>query len=204
MSQKEFASVVFDSYILSFNEVGDMIKYYSNELLSSLPYKRTLRVTATPTRRCSRFNLFYAGTPRGRWKYNSSCGDRIHFTVNKPVKLHGVQHFGSDGGEYTVSTEVKDSTDGSILVKKSGSFLSAKADTDCYYSFDVQFDRPVCLVESREYELLSLIKGPASWYGDQGQQTVESQGVQFTFRNSDGRRNGTCVARGQFPSLYIG
>ena len=206
MSQKEFASVVFDSYILSFKEVGDMIKYYSNELLSSLPYKQTPRVPATPTRRCSRFNLFHHPNTKERWwMYNSSLADhRIHFTVNKPVKLHGVQHFGSYGGQYKVSTEVKDSTDGSILVKQSGSFLSAKADTDCYYSFDVQFDRPVCLVENKEYELVSLIKGPVSWYGEEGQQTVESQGVQFTFRNSDGSSNGTCVTRGQFPTLYIG
>ena len=32
MSQREFASVVFDSYILSFQEVGDMIKHYANVL----------------------------------------------------------------------------------------------------------------------------------------------------------------------------
>ena len=60
---------------------------------------------------------------------------------------------------------MKDSTDCSILVKQSGSFLSAKADTDCYFCSDVQFDRPVCLMENKEYELLSRIKGPGSWYG---------------------------------------
>jgi len=204
MSQKEFASVVFDSYILSFKEFGDMINHYNNALLSSLPYKQTPRVTSTPTRRCSRFNLFHQAGTLGCWDYNRSDPDGIRFTVNKPVKLHGVQHFGSDGGEYTVSTEVKDSTDGAILVKQSGSFLSAKADTDCYYSFDVQFDRPVCLVENKEYQLVSLIKGPVSWYGDQGQETVESEGVQVTFRNSDATDNGTSVATGQFPTLFIG
>ena len=28
--------------------------------------------------------------------------------MNKPTKLLGIQHFGSDGGEHTVSTKVKD------------------------------------------------------------------------------------------------
>ena len=59
-------------------------------------------------------------------------------------------------------------------------------------------------MENREYELVSLIKGPASWYGDQGQETVESEGVQVTFRNSGAGSNGTSVVRGQFPTLFIG
>ena len=36
-SQKEFASVVLDSHILSFQEVGDMIKHYNNVLSTPLP-----------------------------------------------------------------------------------------------------------------------------------------------------------------------
>ena len=47
----------------------------------------------------------------------------------------------------SVSTEVKDSTDGSILVKQSGSFFSEIVNADWFYGFDVQFDCPVCLVE---------------------------------------------------------
>jgi len=148
MSQREFASVVFDSYILSFQEVGDMIKHYANVLSTPLPYKpQTPRKAYTPIRRCSRFKKFCrAQTGGGWWDYINSVADRVNFTVNKPVALHGVQHFGSQSGAYTVSTEVKDSADGSILVKKSGSFFSAKDDTDWFYGFDVQFDCPVCLV----------------------------------------------------------
>ena len=135
--------------------------------------------------------------------YNSSNPDRIHFTVSKPVMLHGVQHFGSRDGEHTVSTEVKDSTNGSILAKQSGSYLSEKADTDSYYGFDVEFDRPVSLVENKEYELVSFIKGPPSWFGEAGQKTVDSQGVQFTFRSTDSAANGTTTLMGQFPAFVI-
>ena len=199
MSQKEFASVVFDSYILSFQEFGDMMKHYSNVLFSSLPYKQTPRRASTPIRRCCRFKNGYLSG----WDYTSSEPDRIFFTVNKPVILHGVQHFGSLGGVYTVSTEVRDSTDGSIPGLKSGSYLSVIAKTDSYYGFDVEFDSPVCLVENREYELVSLIKGPRSSSGGGGEKTVDCQGVQFTFRSPVGETNGTSQERGQFPAFLF-
>ena len=206
MSQKEFVSVVFDSHILSFQEFGDMMKHYNNVLSTPLPYKQIPRLGCI--RRCYRFKNVkspdHADAP-GKWMYTSSNPDRIHFTVSKPVMLHGVQHFGSGGGEYTVSTEVKDSTNGSVLVKQSGSYLSEKADTDSYYSFDVEFDRPVSLAENKEYELVSLIKGPPSSFGDAGQKTVDSQGVQFTFRSPDSETstNGTRYEKGQFPAFLL-
>ena len=116
-----------------------------------------------------------------------------------------MEHFGSCGGEYTVSTEVKDSTNGTILVKQSGSYRSEKAGTDSYYGFDVEFGRPVSLVENTEYELVSIIKGPSSSFGGKGQKTVDSQGVQLTFRSPDSGTvsNGTTDEKGQFPAFLI-
>ena len=200
ISQKEFASVVFDSYILSFQEVGNMMKHYNNVLSTPLPYKQIPR--STYIRGCSRFKNI--DSPGGSWNYIASNPDRIYFTVSKPVMLHGVQHFGSQCGEYTVSTEVKDSTDGSILVKQSGSYPSEKANTDSYYSFDVHFDRPVSLVGSKEYELVSLIQGPGSHFGEKGEKNVDCQEVQFTFRSADTTEtNGTTHERGQFPAFLF-
>ena len=206
ISQEEFVSVVFDSHILSFQEFGDMMKHYYNVLSTPLPYKKIPRLGYI--RRYTRFkNIFspVASADLRKWNYDSSKPDRIHFTVSKPVMLHGVQHFGSRDGEYTVSTKVKDSTNGSILVKQSGSYLSVKADTDSYYSFDVEFDRPVSLLESKEYELASLIKGPPSSFGETGQKTVDSRGVQLTFRSPHSRTisNGTTDEKGQFPAFLI-
>ena len=201
ISKKEFVSVVFDSYILSFQEVGDMMKHYSNVLSTPLPYKQIPRLVCKYILRFSRFKKFTpAGTPIGWWSYTSTFADRIYFTVNKSVMLHGVQHFGSDGGECAVSTEVKNSTDGSILVKQSGSYFSEKAETDAYYGFDVGFDRPISLMKNKEYELVSLIKGPVSWFGGEGQETMEFHGVQFTFRSPDNITitNGTSIRQASF------
>jgi len=177
-----------------------MMKHYNGVFISSLPFLQAPRI-GFATHRCRRFRKFLA--PVGRWNYSGNP-DSINFSVDKPIKLYGVQHFGSEGGEYTVSTEVKDSTDGSSLVKQSGVFSSIKDETDSYYSFDVQFDRPVCLEKSKEYKLVSLIKGPQSWFGQEGQRSVESQGIRVFFCTSDGRTNGTSDTRGQFPALFIG
>ena len=43
--------------------------------------------------------------------------------LNKSVKLHGIQHFGSEGHEYAVSTEVKDTTNNFTLPGKENRVL---------------------------------------------------------------------------------
>ena len=202
MSEKEFVSFVIDSHVLTYEEVGDMMKHYNGVLTSSLSFLEAPKI-GFAGHRCRRFRKLLPPVVDGSWGYSGSP-DGINFTVDKPIKLYGVQNFGSEGGEYTVSTEVKDTTDGSSLVKQCGVCTCVKDETDSYYGFDVQFHRPVCLQENKEYELVSLIKGPESWFGEKGQETVDCQGVQFTFRSSGGDKNGTSDTGGQFPALLIG
>ncbi len=201
MSLKEFASVVIDSYILTFKEAGDMMKYYSDVLTSSLPFMQVPRIGCAAYR-CCRFDKLRP--PGDSWHYRDSKVDSVHFSVNKPVILYGIQHFGSEGGQYTVVTEVKYSKDDSSVAKKSGSYASEKdTKTNEYYAFDVLFDRPVCLEENKEYKLVSLIKGPLSWYGNDGQAFVECEGVRFTFSSSRASSNLTSVTSGQFPAFIL-
>ena len=195
MSQHEFASVVIDSHILSLEEVGDLVKHY-NGVLTSLSFEQAPRNESSIVQRCQRFLSIVNGSV---WGYGRTA-DRIYFSVNKPIMLHGVQHFGSEGGSYTVSTKVKDTIDGSSLVKQSGSYTPEKDKT--YYGFSVQFDRPVRLVENKEYELESFIEGPWSCKGTEGQRSVESQGALFTFRTFPKSNNGTGETEGQFPVLF--
>ena len=196
MSESEFASIVLDSRILTLEEVTDLVKHY-NGVFTSLSFIQVPRNEISIVHRCQRFRCYETC-----WSYTDLTPDRIIFSVNKPILLHGVQHFGSEGGNYTVSTEVKDAKDGSSLVKQSGSYTSEKDKTCPYYGFFVQFDRPVGLVENKEYKLASLIKGPQSWNGIEGQRSVGSQGVLFTFRASPGLTNGTDETEGQFPVLF--
>jgi len=203
MSQQEFASVVIDSRILTLEEVGDMMKHFSDVSTTSLPFiqaPRIPRIDASIIHGCQRFQAFMP-PDKFRWRYCESP-ECVNFTLNKPIMLHGVQHFGSEGRNHTVSIEVKDTTDGCSLVKQSGSYASEKDKIWPYYGFSVLFDRPVCLLQNKEYGIVSLIKGPKSWYGVEGQTSVESEGVVFTFRSSLDDTRRTTETRGQFPVLF--
>ena len=204
MSQKEFASVVIDSGILTLKEVGCMMKHYS-DVLTSLQFINAPRavVLSTGVNRCQRVRIFKLPQSQPTcWEYSFSA-DCINFSVDKPVILHGVQHFGSEGGKYMVSAEVKNAIDNSSLVKQSGSYDSEKDGTYGYYGFNVLFDRPVCLEKYKEYKVVSLIQGPSSWYGEDGQTCVECQGVRFTFRTSEHDNYWTSYKISQFPAFFV-
>ena len=200
MSQKEFASVVFDCNILTMKEVGDMMKHYSGvNLTSPLPFLQSPRIKSF--HRCHRFaNL---QLPVTSWSYSGSVSDCIKLTVNKSIMLHGVQHFGSEGGVYIVSIKVKDVRNGFCLINQSGLYPSEKDKMHAYYGFDFLFDSPVCLKEGKMYEVESLIKGPLSWYGQDGEACVECHGIQFSFSSTGVSTNGTSVKSGQFPAFLF-
>ena len=200
MSLAEFATVVDDTAILSRKETGDMMKYYGNVLKSPLPFLQGAR-REPPGFRVNRFNDYCK--PGTGWNYNGGLSDIVHFSVNKPIKLLGIQHFGSDGGEHTVSTRVKDIATNFTVVEQSGTFTSEKDANNNYYSFFVSFGNLVSLDANKQYMLESLITGPKSWYGKDGRTSVEAEGVQFTFSDPTDTGNGTNVAGDQFPAFIF-
>ena len=204
MSQKEFASVL-DCDILTKKQIVFMMKYYGGGgLEASLPFVHSPRQRGL-------FHRIYRFTevsppemPNGPWHYTRGNADALNLTVSKAITLHGVQHCGSESGEYTVSLEVKDVTNsGFSLVKLTGTYSSEKDETNGYYGFDVMFDRPVCLEQGKMYEIVSLIKGPLSWNVTNGNESDEVQGIQFSFTSSGSSQNGTDVKTGQFPSFIF-
>ena len=206
MSQKEFISVVPDCNILTTKEIVDMMKHFNDVLTSPLQFLTAPRVKAiTSFHECHRFERFRI--PGTSWSYMRGKSDHICFTVTKDIRLCGVRHFGDEGGRHTASVEVKDTKNGLLLTKQSGSYSSeVKHHGDnTYYSYDVMFDQPVCLVETNHYEIVSLICGGVSWYGNGGKKSVECCGVVFTFSDSRQLRdsNGTDTLGGQFPALLF-
>ena len=199
MSHQEFASVVIDAELLTLKEVGSMMKHYSGV---TLPFVQAPRKKSSNIHVCQRFRV--RNPPQLRWAYCGTRPDCITFSVNKPIMLHGVLHFGSEGGNYTVSMKVKDTRDGSSLGKQSGSYTSEIDKTLFYYGFSVRFDQPVRLMENKTYRLESLIKGPLSWYGTEGKTSVECQGVVFTFHASTDQLYSYrhTETTGEFPTLF--
>ena len=201
MSQKEFVSVVLDSRILNIGEMSELMKFYSDvELTSPLPFMQTPRTDSTQLHQCYRFSNYYS--PTTWWSYSSGNPDVIVLSVDKSVKLHGIQHFGSEGHEYTVSIEVKDTTNNFTLVNKTGSYSSLKDEKLGYYGFTVCFDPPLCLHKSKRYEVRSLIRGPISWYGEGGKTSIKCDQVKLNFYSSNSD-NGTSVSRGQFSAFIF-
>ena len=181
-----------------------MMKHYGGGGLdSSLPFMHSPRQPGL-------FNRIYRFTevsppkvPNGPW-HNRGNPDALNLTVSKAITLHGVQHFGSESGEYTVSVEVKDvANSGFPLVKLTGTYSSEKDETNGFYGFDVMFDHPVYLEQGKTYEIVSLMKGPLSWSVTNGKESDEVQGIQFSFISSGSSKNGTNVKTGQFPSFIF-
>ena len=196
MSQKEFARFVIDSNILNVKEVGDMIKHYSQELTSPLPYLQSPRIEVL--RRIGRFKEYYSAC----WGYDGSL-DSLILSVDKDVRLCGVQHFGCEGCKYTVSMEIKGATSKLSLAKKSGTYCSEKDLDHLYYGFDILFDSPVILESGKKYEISSMIRGPPSWCGEKGQTSVNFEGINFTFSGSASRNSCTNEEYGQFPAFIF-
>ncbi|KAL9963800.1 hypothetical protein ACROYT_G027344 [Oculina patagonica] len=193
MSQNEFASAVIDSDILTSKELGDMMKHFSGVSTSSLPFKQAPR---TAYRGAAYHGMAYPGAAYHGLAYPGAA--------SRGMAYRGAASRGmASRGKYTVYTGVKDITNNTSLVKLAGTYASEKDKTYDYYGFDVRFDRPVRLDEDKEYELVSLINGPTSWYGKDGQISVECEGVRLTFRHSDGSTNATSELRGQFPAFLL-
>ena len=200
MSLAEFATVVCDTAILSRKETNDMIKYYGNVLKTPLPFLQGAR-KEPPVFRVNRFDGYDEGL--FALKYGTGLPDSVHFSVNKPIKLLGIQHFGCEGSECTVSTEVKDTATNLTVVKQSGTFTSEKDANNIYHGFFVLFNNPVCLEANKQYNVESLINGLVRWYGTDGRTPVEAEGVQFTFSDPTDISNGTTVRGGQFPAFIF-
>ena len=205
MSEKEFVSVVLDCRILNIGEMSELMKYYNGvELTSPLPFIHTPRTDSTQLHQliCYRFSVYKS--PGDSWVYSGESPDRIVLSVNKSVKLHVIQHFGSEGCQYTVSTEVNDTTNGFSLVMKTGSYTSERDLMHGYFGFTVGFAPPLQLYEGTRYEVKSLIQGPLSWYGTQGKPSLECGQVKFNFYNTNsGSNNGTGQLGGQFSAFIF-
>ena len=74
MFEKEFVTVVVESEILTLEEVGDMMKHFSDLSTSSLPFiqaPRIPRIDASLIHGCQRFRAF---KPPDKFRWGSAYG----------------------------------------------------------------------------------------------------------------------------------
>jgi len=104
MDEKEFASVVLDSKILTQEEIVSVIKHLNSVPSSPMVFPKTERSVSTgDIQRCCRFNSL----SDCRLQYDPSRGeDCIVFSVDRDIKLLGVCLFCGENNTYTVDLTV--------------------------------------------------------------------------------------------------
>ena len=208
MKQEEFAAVVIDAKILTPDEIITFFKFFSSSLTFPVGFPDTrrsgTRAKTAVLYRCGRFQSVSVG---GLWGYDSKCKDFLGVTVDKDIALHGLFLFGSNKNSYTVSLQIKNASNNLCLVSKSGTFSSilVLCKRVYYHGFEVSFDSPVNLKKNIKYQIEALISGPPSGKGESGSNTVQCDGVTFTFSDctSGGPTNGTSRIKGQFPEFLF-
>ena len=160
MKQSEFVDVVLESKILTEEEASNITKYFNSTLTVPVGFMETERV-GSPLR-CCRFESFLYDRD---WVNDPERLEYVELTVDKDVRLYGVSLFGDDGGEYSVTLNIRNARKKSFLASTRGTFISESKDCDSgtYHGFDVFFDSPVFLKKNVEYYIEASIDGPDSW-----------------------------------------
>ena len=150
--------------------------------------------------RCGRFDSVSVDG----WDYGEEK-DYLVFSVDKDIMFHGLCLFGSANNDYTVELELKDFSDESTIVSKTGIFSSKllQYKSSNYYGFEVFFDFVVKLKRNTRYQIEALISGARSWRGDFGMCTIQSSGVTFAFSGSQFLGNLTGQSSDQFPEFLF-
>ena len=114
MKQEEFVSVVIDSKILTYDEVGNVFKYLNSVQSPFVGFPVTKRSgPSSKLMRCRRFNLMQFG-----WK-NLDREHSIVFSVDGDILFHGVNLFGSKDNTYSVNLELFAITGMYFLMRRS-------------------------------------------------------------------------------------
>ena len=186
MERKNFAAVVLDTKILTYDEVNAIIKYQLNLIQSCLlnfaVFKRSGPSHSQNPESCCRFTR---SSMKFGWNNSESDTSCLGISVDRDIIFHGVKLFGSRDDTYSVSLSLIKDLSGKVIASVDGVFSSPSCPTGASdYDFVVTFKEPALLRKGDEYELECRISGPQSWYGTEGHQTICCHGVTFFLKNT--------------------
>ena len=199
MDEKDFASVVLDSKILTTEEIVSVLKLRDSVPSPPKQFSKTKR-SGSGIQRCCRFNSL----SDRKGQYDPSLAHFILFSVDRDIKLLGVCLFGSENNTYTV--ELRVGAGSTVLMHKTGQFSTEllQGRKFNYFGFRVLFDNePVLLRRNAQYFVEARITGPDSTCGDNGDQFVTCLGVTFKFSSTLFSSIATNIQKGQFPELLF-
>ena len=159
MKQKDFASVVLDSKILTPDEIVTIIKCLNSVSTSPAGFPETRRPGfKVNTHRCCTYDLssnnFFGG-------YSSRTTCILNFSVDKDIKLHGVCLLGQEQSRVSIDLATKDTNKKRVMVSRRGNFSSSslRCETGPYHGFEVIFNRGVVLVKNTGYRIQAEVTG---------------------------------------------
>ena len=145
------------------------------------------------------FSRFVSGNVKPEltsWNYYNKNADALTLTVSKAVLFHGVRLFGNSGcSQYEVNFKIKDEN-------VTGTYTSEK-DGDGVPGYDVILPKPISLLPDEKITINATIKGPRSYYGEEGKSIVNVDDIVVTFEDSPVSKNGTRKTKGQFHKFFI-
>ena len=201
MKQKDFASVVLDSKILTPDEIVTIIKCLNSVSTSPAGFPETRRPGfKVNTHRCCTYEFFMGSS--FSTVFCSRFTSILNFSVDKDIKLHGVCLFGQEQSSHSIDLTIKDTNKKQVVVSRSGNFSSSslRCRAGPYHGFEVMFDRGVVLVKNTMYriqaELTVLTGSLRSLTTGRALNHVVCSGVAFAFDNN-------VRDPGQFPELLF-
>ena len=198
MSQQDFAKYVIPSRILTDAELLSFFQKFSGLKVSGFKWKeRGYRRRSYIVRSFSRFDLsqqFGMG-----WGYAGST-DGLTLSFNKAVRFHGARLFGdSSGSQYEVTFKIKDES----LTRT----YTSEQDDNGVWGYDVMLTKPVSLLPGEKCTIFATIKGPESYYGENGKLSVQVDNIVVTFDKAKFEpgvtSNDTNIIYGQFYKMFL-
>ena len=192
MDKNYFSDVVEPSGLLKHDESVAVLKYFLNPQSVPVPFSASHRNLHKIVKR---FQTHYSG-----WTYNyRHNADAITCKCSEDIQILGVLTYGSSDRpkEFDAKISIKTAMNATKVmqvfkVKSNGS-------TKIY---DCIFNRPVQIPKEEKFTIVLEMKpGKTTYFGEDGQEKVESEEVTFTFMHSTCSLNNTTCARGQIPGI---
>ncbi|XP_078365296.1 BTB/POZ domain-containing protein 6-like [Oculina patagonica] len=204
MEKREFEEFVLNSNILTQEETSNIMKNFICTVTLPVGFLEAERRGCFL--RCSRFSKFLKRD--GFYWDNSpdSLPDIMTMTVDKEILLRGVSLFGQNHSDYSVTLSISKDEDTSVLTTVSGNFTAEKKKCkgNYYHGFDVLFDHSVALTKNVKYCIEASIDGPSCFFGNEGFELVDCEGVSFRFGfDWENDRASELFNPGQIPEILF-
>ena len=177
MSREDFSRHVSTSRLLTTEECADILQQFHRGHRPILKWTKRSPRQRSGLLSFTRFDL-HRSDEEIVWGHDEEV-DIIAFTVNKPVRFHGVQLFGdANSSDYDVIFNI----DGAETFK--GRFRSHLGE-DGISTFNVFLPEPIHIDAKKKIRIWAEIRGPGSVFRSDGKSSVQCDDIIMTFSDVD-------------------